>query len=254
MITLMMVTYNRLDLTKKTIIGLKQSVKIPYKLVIVDNGSNDGTIEYLNTLSGDIELILLPKNHGIAVGRNIALRTADGFGTEWYCTIDNDVEMPVGWLEEGISILKANPSYGAIGVNFENTTYPLVTKNGYTFQDKPQGNLGTACMIFGKPLHKAIGFFKEYNKYGLEDSDFGMRARFFGFKLGYIKENGVHLGVGSEDSGEYRKFKTYAHDSKVQEFRSNCSLYAQKKLPIYLPYQDEIAYFSISLKDKREII
>lgn len=93
-------------------------------------------------------------------------------------------------------------------------------------------------MVFGKSLHRAIGFFKEYNRYGLEDSDFGMRARFFGFKLGYIRENGTHLGVGDLDSGEYRKFKTISHDSRVAEFRKNCGLYSQRKLPIYVSYKE----------------
>lgn len=240
--TLMMVTYNRLELTKRTITGLVKSVKIPYTLVIVDNGSSDGTVEYLKTLQEiinlPVQLILLPENKGIAVGRNIGLKKADELNTKWYCTIDNDVEMPDGWLEECINILSANKAFGSVGVNFEGTTYPMVVKNGYTFQEKPQGNLGTACMVFGKPLHNAIGFFKEYNKYGLEDSDWGMRARLFGFKLGYIKENGTHLGVGEDDSGEYRAFKTHAHDSRVHEFRQNCALYSKRKLPIYVPFKE----------------
>jgi GT2 family glycosyltransferase len=249
-VSLMMVTYNRLNLTKRTINSLIKSVKTPCTLIVVDNGSSDGTPEYLSELNDDcnnaednilgnlcnVDLILLPKNKGIARGRNLALKRADELKTKWYCTIDNDVEFADGWLEECIRILEANKGYGAIGINYENTKYPLVTKNGCTFQDKSQGNLGTATMVFGKPLHKAIGFFKEYNFYGLEDSDYGMRARFFGFKLGYIKDNGIHLGVGAEDSGEYRAFKTHAHDSRVNEFKQNCVLYSQRKLPIYVPY------------------
>jgi glycosyltransferase involved in cell wall biosynthesis len=235
-VSLMMVTYNRLDLTKRTIENINKTVKCDYNLIIVDNNSTDGTVEYLKEL-GCTKLVLNNDNLGIGRGRNQALWAADQIGTDWYCTIDNDVEMPEGWLAESIGILKSNPEFGAIGVNFEGKSYPLVKKGGYEFQDKPAGNLGTACMVFGKPLHMAIGFFKEYNRYGLEDSDFGMRARFFGFKLGYIRENGTHLGVGELDSGEYRKFKTIAHDSRVAEFRKNCGLYSQRKLPIYVSYK-----------------
>ena len=236
---LMMITYNRLALTKKTIDLLYKSTAHPFSLVVVDNGSIDGTVEYLKKMqcSKPLELIFLPENKGIAVGRNLALKKADELKPNYYCTIDNDVQMPQNWLEDGIEILEANKSYGAIGVNFEPQSYSLVTKNGCTFQDKPAGNLGTAGMIFGKPLHKAIGFFKQYgNKYGLEDSDFGIRARVFGFKLGYIKENGIHLGVGDLDTGEYRAFKTLEHDSHVAEFKRNCGLYHNKQLPIYIPF------------------
>ena len=46
--TIMMVTYNRLDLTKKTLEGLFKVTKYPFNLVVVDNASKDGTVEYLN--------------------------------------------------------------------------------------------------------------------------------------------------------------------------------------------------------------
>jgi len=246
-IVLMMITYNRLELTKLTLASLEKNTDLDYELVVVDNCSTDGTVEFLNDyLVGKGRLILNSDNLGICKGRNQALWAADQMGADWYCTIDNDVEVPSGWLGECLGILKANPVYGAVGVNFEATTYPLVKLGGHEFQNKPQGNLGTACMVFGKPLHKALGFFKQYNVpgkntgfYGLEDSDYGMRARFFGFKLGYLKEPGIHLGVGEYDTGEYRKFKTFEHDSKVSEFRNNCALYSQGKLPIYVSYKED---------------
>jgi GT2 family glycosyltransferase len=251
---LMVVTYNRLNLTKKTMEGLVKSTKCPFSLVIVDNGSSDGTQEYLKNLQEitslkpcencepsllkEIHLILLPENKGIAIGRNLALQKADELKANYFCTIDNDVLMPDGWLEESIAILQANKSYGAIGVNFEHKPYPLVTQNGYTFQEKPAGNLGTACMVFRKQLHQMIGFFNtEYLKYGLEDSDYGMRARVAGFKLGYIKEMGIHLGEDGHETTEYRKFKTQQHDSLVEVFRKNCALYAHHKKPIYIPFK-----------------
>lgn len=246
--TLMMVCFNRLPLTIKTMNGLLKSNKLPCNLVIIDNGSVDGTVEYLKQLQESefnnsnykVKLILLPENKGIAVGRNLALKEADELKTDYYCTIDNDVELPDGWLEECINILDANKGYGSIGVNFEGVSYPLVTKNGYTFQEKPAGNLGTALTVFRKQLHQAIGFFTtEYGiRYGLEDSNFFMRARFYGFKLGYISRNGIHLGVGECDSGDYRKWKTIEHDSMVGEFKNDCRLYAQKKKPLYIPFKE----------------
>lgn len=236
MISLMMVTYNRIELTKKTIENIKKKTPEEYNLIIVDNGSTDGTVEYLKTL--DCHLILNKENLGIAKGRNQALWKADQLGTEWYCTVDNDIDVPDGWLTKCINILKDNPAYGAIGINFEPKSYQLVKINNHIFQEKPRGNLGTACMVFGRKLHSAIGFFKEYNKYGLEDSDFGARARVSKFKLGYLKENGIHLGEDNGKTDEYRKFKTYEHDSKVVEFMQNCVLYGKKKLPLYVDYKE----------------
>ena len=151
--TLMMVTYNRLELTKQTIAALlNKDPGCDYNLVIVDNGSSDGTVDWLDTIKSDgrlknVVVVKLPENKGIAIGRNIALKKADELKTKWYCTIDNDVEMPEGWLKECVDILEANKGFGAIGANMEDSPYPIVTRGGFSFQEKPQGNLGTACMV-----------------------------------------------------------------------------------------------------------
>jgi GT2 family glycosyltransferase len=249
---LMMVTFGRLELTKKTMDSLLSSTKREFSLVIVDNGSSDGTQEYLKNISAlykyatildspmrEVHVIQLPENKGIAVGRNLALQKADELNPIYYCTLDNDVQMPDGWLEECIKILEANKSYGAIGVNYEPSPYPLVTQNGCTFQHKPAGNLGTATMVFRKQLHQMIGFFNtEYSKiYGIEDSDLGIRARAAGFKLGYIEKMGTHLGDDNNEVSEYRKLKTREHDAYVDVFRKNCALYMNRLKPIYIPFK-----------------
>jgi glycosyltransferase involved in cell wall biosynthesis len=248
-VVLMMITYNRLELTKKTLELLDNRTKSNFRLVVVDNGSTDGTVEYLKKMRlayamwpclKIMDLILLSENKGIAIGRNIALKKADELNAKWYCTLDNDVEMPDGWLDECIDILEKNKSYGAIGVNFEGKQYSLIEKNGCKFQDKPAGNLGTANMVFRKQLHQMIGFFNtEYGRlYGLEDSDFGMRARAAGFKLGYIERMGIHLGDDSGEDSEYRRFKTKQHDEMVDVFKKNCGLYMNGKKPIYIPFKE----------------
>ena len=160
--TLMMVTYNRLDLTKETLEKLWKNTRCSFNLVIIDNGSTDGTVEFLKELElcddqpsvlHKLDITYLPENKGIATGRNMALKRADEIKTKWYCTIDNDVELPEGWLSECIEILDANKAYGAVGVNFEIAPFPIVTRGGHSFQDKAAGNLGTACMVFRSTIY-----------------------------------------------------------------------------------------------------
>jgi GT2 family glycosyltransferase len=242
--TLMMVTYNRLELTKQTIDNILKNTKQPYNLAIVDNGSADDTKQYLSELAnkydgGKIVCQYNNENKGIAIGRNQALLLADNLDTSWYATIDNDILVPEGWLEECIAVLKANPKYGMIGVNMEGSAYGLVSEGGKEFQRKPQGNLGTACMVFPKSLHKMLGFFNtEYKNYAHEDADFGMRARVLGYQLGYIKEMGKHIGEGENDVGEYREFKNKHHKENLQKFYENTRLYMAKQKSIYIPYKD----------------
>jgi GT2 family glycosyltransferase len=251
--SIMMVTYNRLDLTKQTLDGLFKTTDYPYNLIIVDNGSSDGTIKYLNNILYDkmkqynffkgYSILPNKENKGIAVGRNICLLEAvTKYDSNWFVTFDNDVLVPSGWLIEAIDILKANKQYASIGVNMENTTYPIVTLNGKEFQNKSQGNLGTACMIFNKSLHKMLGYFNylDYGSYGEEDSDWGMRTRVIGFKLGYIKENGTHLGEGPIDTGAYREFKTKSHRNNLAKFNANCRAYYNHTKPLYIDFDGNV--------------
>ena len=242
----MFCTYNRLNFTKRMLESFLKNTTSPYHLIIVDNGSSDGTPEYLHQMFDRSEyqhcegttLQLNEKNKGIAIGRNQGLKLAGKFGDDYLCTLDNDIELPPLWLENCIDVLSSNPRF-SVGLNFEGTQYPLQTLNGKTVQVKPAGNLGTACMVFPKHLHQAIGFFNtEYGLYGEEDADYGFRARLVGYQLGYLLEKGVHFGEGPEDTGPYREFKTKQHALNLAKFQTNCHLYMARRRPYYLPYTE----------------
>jgi GT2 family glycosyltransferase len=245
--TLMMVTYNRLELTKQTLDNIFKNTTRKYNLVIVDNKSYDDTVEFLKNLHKiapenlqNFSYHLNDENKGIAIARNQALKMANLLGTSWFCTIDNDVLVPHNWLTECIDVLQSNPRYGMIGVNMEGKEYELVTGAGKTFQRKPAGNLGTACMVFPLSLHKMLGFFNtDYKKYAHEDADFGMRARAAGYQLGYIKTMGQHIGEGANDIGEYREFKNQYHKENLATFHHNARMYMTQQKSIFIPYRDE---------------
>lgn len=241
----MVITFNRLNLTKQTFSSLLETTTTPFNLIVVDNGSEDGTPEYLDQFCQEnvnkncfknFKIIKNTKNLGIAIGRNQALEKST---QEWLATIDNDVLLPAGWSEQCVKILQANPKYAAIGVNFEDATFPLIKdSNDNEFQHKDKGNLGTACMLFNRKIHKLLGYFNtEYGCYGEEDADLGARIRVLGLQLGYLKDNGQHLGSGENDQGPYREFKTLSHKKNLGVFNRNCAAYFQGKKSIYLPFK-----------------
>lgn len=247
LVSIMCVTYNRLNLTKLTIQNLIKTVDRAFELIIIDNCSTDGTVEYLktellemlreNNFCLESKIIFNNINFGIAYARNQALLKTSGY---WLVTIDNDIELPTGWLTEAIDIIKTNQKFGMIGVNFENIQYPLINLNKKEFQIKSQGNLGTACVVFPKSLHQMLGFFcLDYPNYAHEDADYGMRARVAGYSMGYIKENGKHLGQGENDKGDYRAFKDKYVKENLGKFHENCRLYIQGKKPIYISFKDK---------------
>lgn len=241
-ISIMMVTYNRLELTKQTVKNIYETVKVPFEFIIIDNASTDGTIEYLNELNKErdnVHLKFNKDNMGIGYSRSQALLIADTLKTDWYVTLDNDVMFHDGWLNECIQVLKLNKNMGAIGVSFEPTIYPLIKSNGCEFEYKAKGNLGTACMVFNKTLHKLIGFFTtDFSKYAHEDADWGNRIIFAGLKIGYIKTHGIHLGENENDTGAYREFKNQKHKENLSKYYENYNLYASGKKSLYIPFKE----------------
>jgi GT2 family glycosyltransferase len=212
---------------------------------IVDNGSTDGSKEWLQDLMGKIpqqssclgyELHLNETNLGIAKGRNLGLHLANKHEDRWLATMDNDIEVPIGWLSECIGIMKANSNF-VVGVNMESRPYPSKTLNNKTFQVKQMGNLGTACMVFPRVLHEKIGYFNEdYEMYAHEDADFGFRARMAKFNLGYIQQPGNHFGIGELDQGDYRVFKDAHVKTNLPKYMLNCHNYRTGQKPLFIPY------------------
>jgi GT2 family glycosyltransferase len=80
------ITYNRLDLTKKTVESFNKSNKIDYHLFI-DNGSTDGTNEWLFER---YDYIRLEKNYGIAYAFREAFKQLKGY--DFILKLDNDIE------------------------------------------------------------------------------------------------------------------------------------------------------------------
>ena len=111
---------------------------------------------------------------------------------------------------------------------------------GSEFERKPNGNLGTACIVFNKILLKIVGYFNyEYGTlYGEDDADYGMRVRTTGLQLGYIKEHGTHIGEGEADIGTYREFKDECRKKNLALFYQNCRDYMSGKKPIYIPFKE----------------
>lgn len=255
-VTLMMVTYNRADFTRSTITHLQNVTKRDFNLAIVDNGSVDDTHTFLTKLemdvmrgrTGPIKNISIYKNkenRGIGIGRTQALLLANKSfpETKWYATVDNDIEVPDGWLNEAISILHDIPKYGMIGVNFTGKKYPMVKFKGYQLQHVAKETLGAACIVFPKSVHKKIGYFNhEYGLYGHEDADFCLRAKLAGFQIGYLSRDGNCLDERSTEGEEvyvsfrreHRKKKDHLFEANKQKFFKNLRDYTSGNKALFI--------------------
>lgn len=115
MIDIVMVTFNRVDYSLDTIRYLEERTQIPYRLIIVDNGSTDETPITLPVLAD--EYIQLDSNYGLQYAKNIGL--AKVRSEPYFVSTDNDIlcpELDPDWLAQEIALMDAHPDYAAIAL------------------------------------------------------------------------------------------------------------------------------------------
>ena len=110
MIPVLYTTYNRLEYTKQTLPRLFEAT--PEGLIhIVDNGSTDGTVEWLEawlTTARNFVLHIFPQNMGISAAMNWFFNKNPSHS--WVAKVDNDTSVPDGWLSK---LIKAAQEGGA---------------------------------------------------------------------------------------------------------------------------------------------
>ena len=109
---------NQQSLTHACAASLIQHTRTPYELVFIDNGSTDGTFNYLESLKGvpgpeRVVIIRNPENLGFAVACNQGIREAQG---DYLVLLNNDTRVTPHWLERLIDrSLRDWPHVGLVG-------------------------------------------------------------------------------------------------------------------------------------------
>jgi len=88
--------FNCLPLTRECIVSLQKSLpsELEYEIILVDDGSTDGTRKWLSTLSTEFRIILNESNIGYAKSNNLAAKIAQG---TLLCLLNNDLIFDHGW-------------------------------------------------------------------------------------------------------------------------------------------------------------
>lgn len=116
-IDIILLTWNRLKLLKRTLQSIKERTQHPYRLIVIDNNSSDGTQDFLRKEieTGFIKVLILnDKNIGQTRAFNKGFAQVE---SETFIVTQNDLEAPdlkPCWLEQMDSLLKKNKGQGAI--------------------------------------------------------------------------------------------------------------------------------------------
>ncbi|MEM3489172.1 MAG: glycosyltransferase family 2 protein [Nitrososphaerota archaeon] len=114
-ISVVVLNYNGMRFLETCLKSLLNSTYKDFEIVVVDNGSKDGSVEYLKrTFSKDqrIKIITLNKNYGFAVGNNIGYMYTHP-GSKFILFLNNDTEVEEDCLEKIVKKMMQDPSIGA---------------------------------------------------------------------------------------------------------------------------------------------
>lgn len=119
-----LVTFNRLEYTKRTLRSLWDTLEQPYYLVVVDNNSSDGTQKYLKSLlerNRIDKLILNPDNYYPGKATNIAWTEGlkDYVTATHLARVDNDMHFEKGWDNRADDYFTTIDRLGQLGLDFD---------------------------------------------------------------------------------------------------------------------------------------
>jgi GT2 family glycosyltransferase len=205
--SIIMLTKNRLDVTMPCVESIFKHTPEDFEIVFIDNGSTDGTPEYLETVPRS-RLIRNKENLGFAAGVNQGLVEAKG---DYILLINNDTVVTPEWLSGLHYWLASDPRIGIVGPVSNNISaiqrvddmtytsldglddYARERRRKYAKQGFYPHRLIGYCMLFHRSLIDLIGGFDEQFFPGnYEDDDFSLRTRILGKILWVAQDVFIH--------------------------------------------------------------
>ena len=183
-------THNALEYTKRCINSLKRFATGPYNIFILDNGSEDGTCEWLAQLKDpNFHCEPSPVNLGVVTGRNRLIEIMlphlpkDGF----VFFLDNDTEMTGLWQDPFLKLFASHPEIGIVGKTGHKI---IVHEESRELLPAPELHAtpvdvmsGFTLWIRTATLRQVGGFDETLGLFWHEDDDYSVRAIAAGWEV-----------------------------------------------------------------------
>jgi len=189
LVYIIIINYYGRELLRRCLESLRKTRYNNYRVLIVDNGSKDGSVEMVREMFPEVEIIALPRNLGYAKANNFGILYALKHGAKYIVLLNNDTEIldPL-WLHLAVKIMERHEDIGILGLN-------LILPNGrsqqYSDKTKPWevNEVAFAAVMIRSCVFRRVGYLDpEYVIGYAEDTDFCWRARRCGFKIIYVPQ------------------------------------------------------------------
>lgn len=225
--------HNAYEDVKRCIESVFEYTTEPFSIIIVDDGSEPQTRDYLRSLvqySTNIKLIRNEKGNGYTVAANMGLKASEA---EYCVLLNSDTIVTAGWVDKMINCMKSNENIGIVGPLSNTASWQSVPQlfgpdgdwsqnlipEGFSVEDvgrliekySPQiyvhvPLLNGFCLMIHRKVINSIGLFDEENfgkGYGEED-DYNLRAYKAGFGLAIADDTYIYHAQSKSYSNEKR--------------------------------------------------
>lgn len=223
-VTIIIPNYNGKHFMEPCLKSLAEQTCSDFHILVVDNASSDGSVEYMRKNYPNIELISLNQNYGFSTAVNVGIKHAT---TPYVLLLNNDTTVDSKFVEEMVAAIEKSPHIFSVSSKMIQMYHPelidsagdMYTVLGWGYcrggglsisNHNADGTVFSSCAgaaIYRREVFSKIGYFDENHFAYLEDIDVGYRAKIYGYKNTYCHSAVVyHVGSGTSGS-KYNSFK-----------------------------------------------
>lgn len=275
-IAIVVINYNGKNLLKKFLPSLVKYSDIKISdIFIVDNNSDDGSVDFIKKNYSSVKIIQNDKNYGYAKGYNVGLNKIQ---SQYLVLINNDVEVSENWLDPMFNSMEQNKKIGSCQpkiLSYKNRTtfeyagaaggyldylgYPYCRGRIFDTVELDKGQYDSpkeifwssgACMMVRNKLFKKLEGFDESFYAHMEEIDLCWRIKGLGFKnFCFPKSIVYHLGGGTLNYNSPKKTYLNFRNNLIMITKNESLISLTLKLPFRL-FLDILASFYILIKNK----
>ena len=212
-VSVVILNYNGLTHLKDVLPSILRTNYSNYEIILVDNGSSDGSVEFVRRTFPQIKIVNSKRNLGASGGFNLGILHAKG---KYIATLNNDIEVDPEWLQPLVKIMEESPDVAAVDAKYLDYydrkkfdtcaaagRYIDFVGNCFTRgvgeEDNGQYNeitrIFTCCTMFRREIFEEVGLFDQDFFYGYDDTDLSWRIILRGYRILYVPSSRIYHKV-----------------------------------------------------------